>query len=317
VLQNIVRGWENIMKESDNNKDELEQVASSDSSSKLRLLEPLEPVEQTESLSLFERYDCKPLLGAKITISDHFPVMFISEDNEVICYTGIRTRDTRYDTNINMQPYYLKGKHSFGNKSSNEIIGFYRVTKGRIVLDEFIDNHWLYKEKSVKQIDNVGIILPKAARTYYSIWVNHEDDDDLARAVFGLTCDELHQLLKIFKKQSGNHYYDRYSYPRMTRSNSTNFCDITDMLIPEHFPYITFNESGYVFSHVSLFGFYQLLRQYAFLFLSSSLDDLLAKISFSEIAKNALNQTGSDYITPTLTRDVLKIVNKAYDKDEM
>jgi len=305
------------MKETDKSKDELKQGTSSSKKSKLRLLEPLEPVEKAKPLSLFERYDCKSQMGAKVTIPEHFPVIYVSNDNEVICYTGIRTRDTRYDTNINMQPYYLKGKHSFGNKTSNEIVGFYRVTKGRIVLDEFIDNHWQYKDKIVKQIDKAGLILPIAARTYYTIWVNREDDDDLTRAVFGLTCDELRQLLKAFKKNTGNHYYDRYSYPRMTRSNNTNFCDITDMLIPEHFPYIAFNESGYVFSHVSLFGFYQLLRQYAYLFLSCNLDDLLENLSFSEIAKKALFQTGHDYITPTLTRDVLRVVNKAYDKDEM
>jgi len=300
-----------------NDEDEQKQGTSSDITDKLRLLEPLEQVEKTEPLSLFERYDCKSQIGAKITIPEHFPAMYVTTENEVICYTGIRTRDTRYDTNINMQPYYLKGKHSFGNKASNEIVGFYRVIKGRIVLDEFIDNHWQYNDKIIKQIDKAGLILPKAARIYYTIWVNHEDDDDLARAVFGLTCDELHQLLKIFKKKTGNHYFDRYSYPRMTRSNSINFCDITDMLIPEHFPYIAFNDSGYVYSHVSLFGFYQLLHQYAHLFLSCNLEDLLEKVSFSEIAKKALFQSGHDYITPTLTRDVLKVLNKAHDKHEL
>jgi len=305
------------MKEFNKNEDIFKQVTSSGKKNKLHLLCPLEPVKQTESLSLYDRYDCKSQVGAKFYIPEHFPAIYISEDNKVICYTGIRTRDARDDTSIEMQPYYLKGKHSFGNKTSNEIVGFYRVAKGRVVLDEFIDNHWLFKDKAIKQVDNVGIILPIAARTYYTIWVNHEEDDVLARAVFGVTCDELHQLLKIFEKNSGNNYYDRYSYPRMTRSNSTNFCDITDMLIPRHFPYVAFNESGYVFSHVSLFGFYQLLSQYAHLFLFCNLDDLLDKVSFSEIAKKALLQTGPDYITPTLTRDVLKVMNKAYDKNEI
>ena len=44
----------------------------------------------------------------------------------------------------------------------------------------------------------------------------------------------------------------------ITRSmKNDKFCDITGIWIPPKFPYIAFNDSGYDFSHVSLFGFYR------------------------------------------------------------
>lgn len=52
-------------------------------------------------------------------------------------------------------------------------------------------------------------------------------------------------------------YNDYLQYPCLTRSvRSDNNCDLTNLWIPKQFPYIAFEESSYLYSHVSLWGFY-------------------------------------------------------------
>ncbi len=79
----------------------------------------------------------------------------------------------------------------------------------------------------------------------------------MSRARFGLTYNELEYFIKIYAERLGmdNGYTQ---FPKITRSmNKDNFCDITGIWIPPKFPYIAFNNSGYVFSHVSLYRFYR------------------------------------------------------------
>lgn len=68
---------------------------------------------------------------------------------------------------------------------------------------------------------------------------------------------KLEYFVKVYAERLGT--YTSYSqYPHITRSmKKDNFCDITGLWISAGFPYIAFNDNGYTFAHISLFGFYR------------------------------------------------------------
>jgi len=202
----------------------------------------------------FDLYEAIEQQGSEITIPDHFPAIYFSEDNDVYCYIGIFLNDTQRDVRLHMNPYYMHGKHSTDKKFAAQIKGFFRIINGYIAIDRFIDNQ--YRDMKYKKID-AHIRFPLAAETYFGVLANREEDEMLTRAIFGSTYSELSSVIKGYAKILGT--YNMYTqYPRITRSvRSMNYCDITDILIPEQFPYVTFNDSGYDFSHVSLWGFYR------------------------------------------------------------
>lgn len=178
-----------------------------------------------------------------------------------------------------MHPYYRKGKHSTDKKIAKEIKGFYRLAEGCIILDEYVDNRF-WGEHTYKKID-VGIRFPHPD-TYYAVLVNHKEDTDLTRAIFGLACDELESVLEANAKIVGT-YNEYFTYPKLTRSiRSMNYCDMMDVWIPEKFPYIAFSESGYEFSHISLWGCYRHVQLFTGNKLSSAISQLFVKTGVSE-----------------------------------
>ena len=212
---------------------------------------------------LFDRFDVEPIKGRDITIGEHFPEVFISESDEIFCYPGVCLRDNKhYHRELFMHPYYMMGKHSTDKEVAKEILGFYRITNGCMILDDYIDdgvrNNRLYKKIKC------GIRFP-CPDNYYAVFVDRIEDENLTRAIFGLTHEEITSLLDAYAITMGTHS-DYGVYPRLTKSpRNTNFCDTTDIWIPKGFPYIAFNDSNYDFSHVSLWGFYrhiQLLTGY-------------------------------------------------------
>ena len=55
---------------------------------------------------LYDRYDVEPIKGKDITIGEHFPQVFISESDEVFCYTGICLNEAKqYEESPFMQPF--------------------------------------------------------------------------------------------------------------------------------------------------------------------------------------------------------------------
>lgn len=228
---------------------------------------------------LFDRYPGEILKGKDITIKRRYADMFISDQNEVFCYTGIclNTEDV-IDKGLFVHPYYMEEKHSTDKKVAEKIRGFYRIADGCIYLDEYVDGLF-WGDRNFKQID-IGFRLP-SADTYYGVLQDHQEDTELTRAVFGLTCYELQKLLEAYAKVFGT-YNDYFQYPKLTRSpRATNYGDMTDVWIPEKFPYIAFNESGQDFSHVSLWGFYRHIQ-------------LLTDCSLNSVASRALLQNGAD-----------------------
>lgn len=210
---------------------------------------------------LFDRYDAPVLRGKDITIGNRFPEIFISEMDDVICYLGVcLTTDERPDKSVGACPYYMHGKHSTDKTIADKIRGFYRLEEGCIILENYVDNKLI--DANYKRI-GAEIRLPYPD-TYYGVLRSYDDEDeDLTRAVFGLTCSDLKAILEAYAKTLGT-YSPYLVYPKLTRSGQkSNFCEMTDLWIPRTFPYIAFNDSGYEFSHVSLWGFIrhiQLLR---------------------------------------------------------
>lgn len=197
------------------------------------------------------------------------------------------------------------GKHSTDEIVSKEIKGFYRIIDGCIVLDDYVDNKY-YSKHLYKRL-HTGVKLASPASCNYAVVMNYEEDEDLTRRVFGLKYDELTDLLEAYAKMMGTHY-DFLTYPKLTRSiNNTNFCDITELWIPETFPYVAFNDSSYDFSHVSLYGFYrhiQLLTGYK---LNSLISQALMKSGLREdILKNVFDIGRGFFHQTKVTRDIIR-----------
>lgn len=255
---------------------------------------------------LFESYDIEPTRGKDITIANQFPAIFVSENDGVFCYPGICLSDEDRRTRASfMQPHYMRGKHSTDKVISNEIKGFYRIVDGCIVLDKYVDDEF-YGKYLFKRIE-AYVRLATPGSCYYGVFKSYGDEDEtLTRKVFGLTYDELTELLEAYAKMMGT-YHDFATYPKLTRSiKNTNFCDITEAWIPETFPYIAFKDSGYDFSHVSLFGFYrhiQLLMGYE---LNSLISRALVKSGLNEdILKRVFDIGRNLYSQSQVTRDTI------------
>lgn len=209
-------------------------------------------------VKLFDRFDVEVIQGKDITMGKYFPGLFVSDHDEVFYYPGVRLsdEDTKERSDF-VFPYYMSGKQSTDPSVSDEINGFYRVIDGCIVIDDFVDSVF-YDRHLFKKID-AAIRYPSSDR-YYGVFVNREEDEELTRAIFGFTYDELTSLLEVYARIMGTHN-EWCSYPRITRSLKNEYhCDLSNMWIPESFPHIAFNEGGYHFSHVSLWGFYRQLQ---------------------------------------------------------
>lgn len=244
---------------------------------------------------LFERYHVEPIKGADVTIGTRFPEIFVSETDEVFCYLGICLNDESRKYTF-MHPYYMQGKHSTDKKIAKEIRGFYRLAEGCIIMDQYVDNGF-EGTRLYKKLD-VGIRLPYPD-TYYAVLVDRKEDTELTRAIFGLTCDELEIILEAYAKIVGT-YREYITYPKLTRSmRSMNYCDMTEVWIPEKFPYIAFAESGYEFSHISLWGFYRNVQLFTGNQLRSAISQLFLKTGASEEVLKRLFEIGRRFYFET------------------
>ena len=232
--------------------------------------------------SLYDRFNVEPIKGRDITIGEHFPQVFISESDEVFCYTGICLNESKKSTeSLFMQPYYIKGKHSTNKAVSKEILAFYRIIDGCITLDKYVDDEF-YSNRLYKKIN--CIIKFPCVYSHYEVIANSVEDEELTRKIFGLTHYEITRFLEAYAKTMGT-YSEYVTCPRLTKnSRSSNYCDITGVWIPEQFPYVAFQDSGCDFSHVSLYGFYRHIQ-------------LLTGYSISSVFSRALLKQGADEVT--------------------
>lgn len=204
---------------------------------------------------LYEKIDEEEIQCKDIILPKHFPAIYIDEYDEVYCYYGIIDQNRFL---LKSYPYWLKEiKPSEAKKS---IRGYFRIKNGLILEDKtYMDEkHGHNSQIKCKKIV-CGLELPRSMNNPYGIYYSKdkEIERELTRKVFGIAYDELSKLLyhynKVFEIVPES-YYSRY--PSITRSvKSDNYCDITNMWIPANFPYIAFHESGYMYSHISLYGF--------------------------------------------------------------
>lgn len=253
---------------------------------------------------LFDRFNVEPMQGKDITIGDFFPEIFISETDEVYCYLGICLSDEDRRSGVGfMRPYYMVGKHSTDSAIVDEIAGFYRIIEGCIISDDYVDCK--FRSKQLFKRINSGIRLPHPD-SHYAVFVNREEDEELTRSVFGLTYKELTTLLDAYAKvmDTGNVFT---TYPRLTRSiTANNFCDLTECWIPKQFPYVTFNENGYDFSHLSLWGLYRYMQLITGCKINTLFSQALLKCGATEDILNKLFQIGNRiYLRRQVTRTVL------------
>lgn len=253
--------------------------------------------------ALFERYNVEPIKGADITIGNSFPEVFVSESDEIFCYAGICLSDKEHRRKASfMHPYYMTKKHSTDKEISKEIKSFYRIINGFIAPDNYVDDG-IYGNYLYKRIEcNVKFPMPD---NYYAVLVNHEEDADLTRGVFGLTHNEITAILYAYAKTMGTNQ-EYVTYPRLTKSvRSVNYCDLTDTWIPEGFPYVAFCNSDYDFSHVSLWGFYrhiQLLTNYR---IDSAFSRVLLKSGADEkILERIFNLKIQSFYRTKVTKDI-------------
>lgn len=221
----------------------------------------MDKMRQETLRDFYQQLDSIEQSGKDIVIpSFPYDAIYLSEHGELFCYVGVYSKDK--DNIFERWPHFLVGKHS---KDCNKYInGFFRIKDGCILLSEFID-HEFYNDKKYKSLNKYVVHLPVANSCYFGVqkrietnnsWC-FEENEELTRACFGLTFDELSYLTKFYAENFGI-YNDYIQFPRLTRSmKNDNFCDITEIWIPPKFPYIAFGDSGYDFSHVSLFGFYR------------------------------------------------------------
>ena len=204
--------------------------------------------------SLFVRLEGEVLQGKDITIPDQMPRILISESDEVFCYTGICVYDPKHPVgSIFAQPFYMHGCHSADLEISDSIIGFYRVIDGCVILDDYVDSG--YKRQRLYKSIGCDAWLSFQCRNY-SETANKYKAKTLERKIFGLEHSELANLLTAYAKLMGT-YNGFNPYPSLRTAKRSHYCDLTDAWIPEEFPYIAFNDNGYRFSHISLYGFYR------------------------------------------------------------
>ena len=192
-------------------------------------------------------------------IPRHFPKVYGGKDGDVIVYLGAIFRDST-EMLIGGCPFWLEGKHSTDEEANRAIQGFYRLENGVIFQDSFLDKDTLFSfEVSEK---NEYVNLPVSASSYFGIcaFKTHEENSAATRQAFGLTYQELCDILDIYGEFFGlGNTHQRF--PRVTRSTQRdNCCDLSNAWIPRGFPYITFDENDCPFSHVSLGAFYEHLR---------------------------------------------------------
>ncbi len=207
--------------------------------------------------NLYETIKEEEIMYKDILLPERFPALYIDKYDEVYCYYGI------IDNNrfvLRSYPYYLK--EAKPSEAKKYLRGYFRIKNGIILNDKkFInEENSFYEKEKYKKIPSY-MQLPSTNNNPYGIYCSKYEniEKELSRKVFGLSYNELSELIyhynEIFQIVPKT-YHNKY--PSITRSvNNDNYCDITQMWIPANFPYIAFAESGYYYSHISLYGFYE------------------------------------------------------------
>lgn len=209
---------------------------------------------------LYDKIDEEEILFKDLVLPETFPAIYIDEYDEVYCYFGI------IDNNrflFESYPYWLQSKKP--SEVEEHVRGYFRIKNGLILNDKnYLDEIDSFNiGRKCKKLQ-AFVQLPNSNNMPYGVYYKEEEEiqSELSRKVFGLSYKDLSELIyhynKFFEIVPQN-YYSRY--PSITRSiKNDNYCDITNMWIPENFPYIAFQGNGYYYSHISIYGFCQQVK---------------------------------------------------------
>lgn len=210
--------------------------------------------------NIYERIEEEEIICKDILLPERFPAIYIDEYDNIYCYYGILDKNRFL---LESYPYWLKKQSPA--EAKKYIRGYFRLENGLILVDkEFIDKKGLFKEQAKCKKISAAIQLPGTNNNPYGIYYekSKEIEEELTKKIFGISYDDLSQLIYHFNncfEMITQTYYSKY--PSITRAiKNDNYCDITEMWIPAGFPYIAFCESGYYYSHISFYGFYQQVK---------------------------------------------------------
>ena len=246
-------------------------------------------------LELYNTLDSKEYTTDEISVRDFGSTFLISSNAALYCITSVG-RNCDRGPNVNCIPMPYKGKKLI--KMDNLI----SLESGCLYYDSTFDekyNRIILNTVHYKYLD-AHLSLPSGSKMDYGVVVpfvgnenegkRYVENDQFTRRIFGMTYSELNNLIDGYAEvfNTGNSYN---RYPRITKSGQRdNYCDLTNAWIPKGFPYITFAESDYDFSHVSLYGFYRYMQ-------------LLSSRSIRSPLSNALRNSG-------VHNDIIEILNE-------
>lgn len=169
---------------------------------------------------------------------------FIGSSSEnLTCYLGYRPQPMK----INLFCYSL----CVGLRDGDDTSSYVKLENGALL--------WAYKPESTLRTyyhaPDFKLILPSGTQCTYSV-ISHciEGDKKATEKAFGFIQEDLAELIRAYCIVAE---IDGYKEGRIAFSkNRENNCDLTGAIIARNFPYITFAEANYIWSHVSLYGFY-------------------------------------------------------------
>ncbi len=174
-----------------------------------------------------------------------------SATGDIRCFLGYRRESQPFDL-----PWYFPSV-ALDDKDGRNSHRFVELRGGRLRT-----NSLPRAEEGLQLLNDRLLILPRGTSTFFGV-IDHQSqllDEELTRRLFGGTCDDIESVAKALARIIGRGFHEIAQLPRVTFSKTRdNSCDLTGCLIPKNFPYLAFDQSQYVWGHVSLFGFYRLL----------------------------------------------------------
>lgn len=170
------------------------------------------------------------------------PELFRTEAGRFVCYYGYKPR------RIAEKDHCFALSVAFRDGESLDSSRFIKLENGALI--------WGYEpNENLYHLPEMNVDLPQGTSRDFGVYGNDGVlDEEAARQIFGLLFEELKSLVECYEEAAG-HQGQRKG--RVTSSNRLdNICNLTGAYIPMNFPYVAFSKSGYMWSHVSIFGFY-------------------------------------------------------------
>lgn len=255
---------------------------------------------------IYEKIEEEEILMKDVILPEHFPAIYIDENDNIYCYHSIIDTDRFL---FGSHPYWTKNQKP--KKIKNQIRGYFVMEQGSILKsDHFIDEETYSNDRKKCKLLPAYVSLPQPNDSSFGVScsLKYQDlEEKLTREVFGLTYQELKELLDTYNKTFKcipNSIYSRF--PTITRSlKSDNFCDISDIWIPAKYPYIAFRESEYYYSHISIHAFYEHVKFLTMCNIDSHVAKMLIENGLKkEILENLFRISDYHFLGKRITKEM-------------